>query len=53
MTILLKVAVLATVLLSGCTIAPSRSSLAVNKTIDLDEQLLDGAQIEFQMDWIR
>jgi hypothetical protein len=53
MTILLKVAVLATILLSGCTITPSRSSLAVNKTIDLDKQPLDGAQIEFRMDWIQ
>jgi hypothetical protein len=53
MTILLKVAVLATVLLSGYTITPSRSSLAMNKTIDLDKQPLDGAQIEFRMDWIR
>jgi hypothetical protein len=53
MTILLKVAVLATVVLSGCTVAPSRSSLAVNKTIDLDKQPLDGARIEFRMDWIR
>ena len=53
MTILLKVAVL----LSGYTITPSRSSLAMslamNKTIDLDKQPLDGAQIEFRMDWIR
>ena len=53
MTILLKVAVLATVLLSGYTITPSRPSLAMNKTIDLDKQPLDGAQIEFRMDWIR
>ena len=53
MTILLKVVVLAAVLLSGCTITPSRSSLAINKTIDLDEQPLDGARIEFRMDWIR
>ena len=42
MTILLKVAVLATVLLSGYTITPSRPSLAMNKTIDLDKQPLDG-----------
>ena len=27
--------------------------VAVNKTIDLDKQPLDGAQIEFRMDWIR
>ncbi len=53
MTIWLTVAVLATVLLSGCTITPSRSSLAINKTIDLDKQPLDGARIEFRMDWIR
>mgnify|MGYP004101650925 FL=1 len=53
MTILLKVVVLAAVLLSGCTITPSRSSLAINKTIDLDKQPLDGARIEFRMDWIR
>ena len=53
MTILLKVAVIATVVLSGCTVAPSRSSLAVNKTIDLDKQPLDGARIEFRMDWIQ
>ena len=49
MTILLKVAVL----LSGYTITPSRSSLAMNETIDLDKQALDGSQIEFRMDWIR
>ena len=53
MTILLKVVVLAAVLLSGCTITPSRSSLAINKTIDVDKQPLDGARIEFRMDWIR
>ena len=53
MTILLKVVVLAAVLLSGCSITPSRSSLAINKTIDLDKQPLDGARIEFRMDWIR
>jgi hypothetical protein len=53
MTILLKVVVLATVLLLGYTITPSRSSLAMNETIDLDKQPLDGAQIEFRMDWIR
>ena len=53
MTILLKVVVLSAVLLSGCTITPSRSSLAINKTIDLDKQPLDGARIEFRMDWIR
>ncbi len=53
MTILLKVVVLAAVLLSGCTITPSQSSLAINKTIDLDKQPLDGARIEFRMDWIR
>ena len=49
MTILLKVAVL----LSGYTITPSRSSLAMNETIDLDKQALVGSQIEFRMDWIR
>ena len=49
MTVLLKVAIL----LSGYTITPSRSSLAMNKTIDLDKQPLDGAQIEFRMDWIQ
>ncbi len=53
MTILLKVVVLAAVLLSGCSITPSRSSLAINKTIDLDKQPLNGARIEFRMDWIR
>ena len=53
MTILLKVVVLAAVLLSGCSITPSRSSLAINKTIDLDKQPLDGARIEFRVDWIR
>ena len=53
MTILLKVVMLAAVLLSGCSITPSRSSLAINKTIDLDKQPLDGARIEFRMDWIR
>ena len=53
MTILLKVVMLAALLLSGCSITPSRSSLAINKTIDLDKQPLDGAQIEFRMDWIR
>ena len=53
MTILLKVVVLAVVLLSGCSITPSRSSLAINKTIDLDKEPLDGTQIEFRMDWIR
>jgi len=53
MTILLKVVMLAALLLSGCSITPSRSSLAINKTIDLDKQPLDGARIEFRMDWIR
>ncbi len=53
MTILLKVVMLAAVLLSGCSITPSRSSLAINKTIDLDKKPLDGARIEFGMDWIR
>ena len=53
MTILLKVVVLAVVLLSGCSITPSRSSLVINKTIDLDKEPLDGTQIEFRMDWIR
>ena len=53
MTILIKVVVFAAVLLSGCTITPSRSSLAINKTIDLEKQPLDGARIEFRMDWIR
>ena len=53
MTILLKVVVLGAVLLSGCSITPSRSSLAINKTIDLDKEPLDGTQIEFRMDWIR
>ena len=53
MTILLKVVMLAAILLSGCSITPSRSSLAINKTIDLDKQPLDGARIEFRMDWIR
>ncbi|MDA9718024.1 hypothetical protein N9U65_00960 [Planctomycetaceae bacterium] len=53
MTILLKVVVLAAVLLSGCSITPSRSSLAINKTIDIDKEPLDGTQIEFRMDWIR
>ena len=53
MTILLKVVMLAAVLLSGCSITPSRSSLAINKTIDLDKQPLDGARIEFRVDWIR
>ncbi len=53
MTIWLKAAVLATALLSGCTMTPSRSSLAINKTIDLDKQPIDGTQVEFRMDWIR
>ena len=53
MTILLKAVALAAVLLSGCTLTTSRSSLAINKTIDLDKQPLDGARIEFRMDWIR
>ena len=53
MTILLKVVVLAAVLLSGCSITPSRSSLAINKTIDVNKEPLDGTQIEFRMDWTR
>lgn len=40
-------------IISGCTIIPSRNTLTINKTIDLDERALDDVSVGIRMEWIR
>ena len=45
--------IIALSIISGCAIVPTRNTLTINKTIDLDERALDDLDIGIRMEWIR
>ncbi len=40
-------------IISGCTIIPTRNTLTINKTIDLDQRALDDVNVGIRMEWTR
>lgn len=40
-------------IISGCTIIPTRNTLNINKTIDLDQRALDNVNVGIRMEWVR
>ena len=41
------------VFFSGCTIVPTRNTLTLNKTIELDERAIEDVNVGIRMEWIR
>ena len=42
-----------TSLYSGCTIVPTRNTLTLNKTIELDERAIEDINVGIRLEWIR
>ena len=40
-------------LFSGCTIIPTRNTLTLNKTIELDERAIEKLNVGVRLEWIR
>jgi hypothetical protein len=40
-------------LFSGCTIIPTRNTLTLNKTIELDERAIEDINVGLRFEWIR
>lgn len=41
------------VFFSGCTIVPTKNTLTLNKTIELDERAIEDVNVGIRMEWIR
>ena len=41
------------VFFSGCTIVPTRNTLTLNKTIELDERAIEKLNVGVRLEWIR
>ena len=42
-----------TCLYSGCAIVPTRNTLTLNKTIELDERAIEDINVGIRLEWIR
>ena len=42
-----------TCLYSGCAIVPTRNTLTLNKTIELDERAIEKLNVGVRLEWIR
>ena len=42
-----------TSLYSGCAIVPTRNTLTLNKTIELDERAIENLNVGVRIEWIR
>ena len=42
-----------TSLYSGCSIVPTRNTLTLNKTIELDERAIEKMNVGIRLEWIR
>ncbi len=49
----LIVSILISSILNGCTIVPKKNTLAINKTIELDERALEDVEVSIRLEWIR
>ena len=44
---------LISILFSGCAIVPTRNTLTLNKTIELDERAIEDVNVGIRLEWIR
>ena len=44
---------LTAILFSGCAIVPTRNTLTLNKTIELDERAIEKLNVGVRLEWIR
>ena len=44
---------LISILFSGCAIVPTRNTLTLNKTIELDERAIEKLNVGVRLEWIR
>ena len=45
--------ILISILFSGCAIVPTRNTLTLNKTIELDERAIEKLNVGVRLEWIR
>jgi len=53
MSTIVKSALIASTLWSGCTITPNRNTITLNKVIELDERALEDVNVGIRLEWIR
>tara|TARA_B100000902_G_scaffold310383_1_gene299999 strand:- start:652 stop:867 length:216 start_codon:yes stop_codon:yes gene_type:complete len=45
--------ILTSIIFSGCAIVPTRNTLTLNKTIELDERAIEKLNVGVRLEWIR
>tara|TARA_B100001778_G_C18178131_1_gene445640 strand:+ start:160 stop:372 length:213 start_codon:yes stop_codon:yes gene_type:complete len=45
--------ILISIIFSGCAIVPTRNTLTLNKTIELDERAIEKLNVGVRLEWIR
>jgi hypothetical protein len=45
--------ILMSYIISGCTIIPTRNTVTLNKSIELDERAIEDVNIGVRLEWIR
>lgn len=53
MDTIVKSALIASTLWSGCTIVPNKNTITMNKTIELDERAIEDVNVGIRLEWIR